>query len=40
MSATTPERREVTLVGNGWFKGFTPDEWEDDSALDAARLLG
>ena len=39
-AAIPPERREVTLVGNGWFKGFTPAEWEDDSALDAARLLG
>ena len=31
--------REVTLVGNGWFKGFLPTEWEDDSAAEAARLL-
>ena len=37
--ATPPERREVTLVGSDWFKGFLPAEWEDDSALDAARLL-
>ena len=40
LSATPPERREVSLVGNGWFKGYLPSEWEDDSALDAARLLG
>ena len=39
-AAIPPERREVALVGNGWFKGFAPAEWEDDSALDAARLLG
>ena len=39
-SAKAPERREVTLVGSGWFKGYLPSEWEDDSALDAARLVG
>lgn len=38
-AATPPQRREVTLVGNGGFKGFAPAEWEDDSALDAAQLV-
>ena len=39
-SATAPERREISLVGNGWFKGYLRSEWEDDPALDAARLVG
>ena len=39
-SATPPPRREVSLVGSAGFKGFPPNEWEDDSAADAARLVG
>ena len=39
-TALPPPRREVSLVGIDGFMGFRPDEWEDDSALDAARLVG
>ena len=36
--ATPTLGREITQVGDGRVKGFTPAEWEDDPALDAARL--
>ena len=39
-TALPPPRREVSLVGVDGFMGFRPEEWEDDSALDAARLVG
>ncbi len=39
-TAVPPPRREVSLVGIDGFMGFRPEEWEDDSALDAARLVG
>ncbi len=39
-AAVPPPRREVSLVGSAGFRGFPPDEWEDDSAADAARLVG
>ncbi len=40
LGALPPPRREVRLVGVGGFMGFRPDEWDDDPALDAARLVG
>ena len=39
MAAQPRITREVTLVGKNGFKGFLPEEWEDDSARDAARLV-
>ena len=39
MAAKARSSREVFLVGKNGFKGFLPEEWEDDSALDAARLV-
>ena len=37
-SVAAPMGREVTLVGTQGFKGYSPAEWEDDPAADAARL--
>ncbi|MBR3087041.1 MAG: hypothetical protein IKH04_11645 [Kiritimatiellae bacterium] len=39
MAAASRNTREVFLVGRNGFRGFLPGEWEDDSALDAARLV-
>jgi len=39
LEASAPETRAVSLVGKDGIRGFLPAEWEDDSTLDAVRLV-